>query len=172
MIGMPESLGPLVGEFLAVLDEQVRLLEAAVGHLAAFSDALAGRDDPALHRLVAEADAAQERFAAIEEKRRAVCGRLAAALLWRPDETTLARLAGVLPPVERQAVEERRRRIRSLAQEVRRRHLRTAALLVECARLNRALLLGLFPALETVRTYGAAGLSPWRPGAGLLDTRS
>jgi DNA repair exonuclease SbcCD ATPase subunit len=167
------ALRPLVTDYLATLDDEVRLQEVALGQLSAINEAVASRDEAALQRLMAEADAAQAQFVAAEERRRAARDRLAGALGWRAEEATLSRLARALPGADGLILVERRRRIEAMAREVRRRHLQTAALLAECARINRALLMGLLPELgDAVRTYGTGGMDPWRPGAGLVDARS
>jgi hypothetical protein len=59
-----------------------------------------------------------------------------------------------------------------MIEEVRRNHLKAVAFLGECARLNRALLAGLFPDAGVAPTYGASGRSPACSGGGLLDARS
>jgi hypothetical protein len=162
----------LVGEYLAVLDEETRLQEAAVGHLKSLSAAVASRDEQTLESLLKEADAAHERLAQLEMRRRATADRLAAALRCRNENLTLKRLVRELPASEGQAVERRRRRLQTLVGEIRRQYLRTAAMLGECARLNRALLTGLFADVGSTATYGASGKSPAWPGGGLLDVRS
>jgi hypothetical protein len=163
----------LVGEYLAVLDEETHLQEAAVGHLKRMSAAMASRDEQALEGLFKEADEAHEQLAQAEVRRRATADRLAAALRCRGEGLTLKRLARELPAPEGQAVEGCRRRLQALAEETRRQHLRTVAMLGESARLNRALLTGLFADAGGTATYGASGKrSPRRPADHLLNARS
>ncbi|MBM4017739.1 MAG: flagellar protein FlgN [Planctomycetes bacterium] len=163
---------PLLREFLAILDEEIGLQEAALRHLAALADAVAARQDGAVERLLAEADASHQRWTALGENRRAVRRRLAEALLCAPDEVTLSRLAGALPAPYGRAVADRRLRISAAAEQVRRQHLRTAVLVIEGARLSRSLLAGLAPGAAPPGTYGAAGRRPWAPPGGLVDMRS
>jgi hypothetical protein len=163
----------LVGEYLAVLDEETHLQEAAVGHLKGMSDAVVSRNEQAMERLFKQADEVHDQFAQLETRRRTTGDHLAMALHCRREDLTLRRLARDLPKPEGQAVEGRRRRLRTLVGETRRQYLKTAALLGECARLNRALLAGLFPDAGNTPTYGASGRrSPRRPADYLLDARS
>jgi len=181
MIATPADVRPMVHEFLSVLDEQAGLQESAIARLAAISDAVAARDEEAVRRLAEETDAIAERFASAERACSHVRGRLAEALGLEAAELTVTRLAREWPGPEAQALADCCARLRALALEVRRCHIRTASLVVECARINRALLASLFPDLESARTYGAVvqpggsrrgGMDPWRPGGGLVDTRS
>ncbi|MCX5682512.1 MAG: flagellar export chaperone FlgN [Planctomycetota bacterium] len=163
----------LVGEYLAVLDEQARLQEAAVGRLKGMSAAMTSRDERALEILFKEADEAHDRLAQLDDRRRATGHRLAAALHCGSEDLTLKRLARELPAPEGRSVEACRRRLRTLVDDIRRQHLRTVAMLGECARLNRTLLAGLFTDAENTALYGAHGQrSPRRPADGLLDARS
>lgn len=164
---------PLVHDFLAVLDEQIVLEEATVNHLKGLSEAILSRDDNGVQRLMDDAADTQERFSAVEARRRAAGRNLAQALHWTSEDTTLTRLVAEMPESElRQAVDERRRRLMGLVDEVRRQHLRTATILIESARINRAFLEALFPQTEGVKTYGSGGTSANHPGAGLVDARS
>jgi hypothetical protein len=166
------ELKTLVGEYLAALEEQTQLQATAVGHLKGLSAAMASRNPQAMECLLKEADEAQQRLAQLEARRRTAGDRLAAVLRCRQEELTLKRLARDLPGPEGRAVEGCRRRLRSMIEEVRRNHLKAVAFLGECARLNRALLAGLFPDAGVAPTYGASGRSPACSGGGLLDARS
>jgi len=161
-----------VSEFLGTLDACVRLQETALGRLQGLSDAVMARDEDAVRRTLDEAEAASERFAAIEQARELAKGRLAAAVECRPEEVTLSRLLRRVSAAEAEAIEGRRRRIAALVGDIRRQHRRTAAALSECAHLNHAFLTGLFPDMESVKTYSHRGGSSRGTGAGLLDARS
>jgi hypothetical protein len=163
----------LVGEYLAVLEEETHLQEAAVGHLKGMSAAMTSRDERAMEILFKEAEEAHDHLAQLEDQRRATGNRLAAALHCRQEDLTLKRLALELPAPEGRAVETCRRRLQTLVGEIRRQHLRTVAMLGECARLNRTLLTGLFTDAGNTATYGACGKrSPRRPANYLLNARS
>lgn len=161
-----------VSEFLGALDEAIRLQEAALGRLRGLPDAVMARDEDAVRRILAEADAASEQFAALAQAREVAKGRLAAAVACPPEEVTLSWLLGRVPAAEAEAIEARRRRIAALVGDIRRQHRRTAAFLGECAHLNHAFLTGLFPDMESVKTYGHRGRRGDRAGTGLLDARS
>lgn len=161
-----------VSEFLETLDACVRLQETALGRLQGLSDAVMAGDEDVVRRTLDEAEAASEQFAALVQARELAKGRLAAAVECRPEEITLSRLLGRVPPAEAEAIEARRRRMAALVGDIRRQHRRTAAFLGECAHLNHAFLTGLFPDMESVKTYGHRGGSARRAGAGLLDARS
>jgi len=166
-----ERIQPLLADLLDVLDEQIVLEEQAVGHLRGMYEALLARDDAAMARLMDEALATHERFASAETRRVALGSELADALSWDRRDATLLRIATETPGPQGEALRRRHVRIQALVGEVRRQHLRTASLLVECARLNRAVLGGLLPQADRLETYGTGG-QVRRPGRGLLDTRS
>jgi hypothetical protein len=75
-----------VGEFLGTLDEAIRLQEAALGCLRGLSDAVMTRDEDAVRRILAEAGAASEQFAALAQAREVAKVRLAAAVGCPPEE--------------------------------------------------------------------------------------
>jgi len=165
----PQSL---VRDLLTVLDDEIRLEEAAVGHLQGLAGAILSRDEREAERLMDEAAETQSEFEQVEEERQSLCEGLATALCRPRAEITLSGLVRDMPAPEAEAIHARRCRLQRLAGEVRRAHLRTAALLWQCAHLNRALLLGLFPQTESARTYEPGGTAPRRPDSGLVDARS
>jgi hypothetical protein len=162
----------LVKDLLVVLDEEIRLEEAAVGHLRGLAGAVLARDEGRAERLMAEAGDTQAGFEEVESRRHALCEGLASALGRPRAEVTLRRLVREMPAPEAEAIDARRRQLERLAGEVRRQYLRTAALVWHSVHLNRALLLGLFPQMESARTYESGGTAQPQPGGGLVDARS
>jgi hypothetical protein len=172
MTATAAEIHTLVGEFLAVLDEAIRLQETAVDRLKGLCDAVTARNEAALRQIIDDAGMTSAKFAAVEHARQALSARLAAAVGCGLEEVTLSRLVRRVSAEDAQAIEERRRRITALGGDIRRQHRRTAAFVGECAHVNRAFLLGLFPEMESVKTYGHRGGHSRGVGAGLLDARS
>jgi hypothetical protein len=166
------ALAGLSHDLLAVLDEVILLEEAAAVHLAGLSAAVIGGNRSLIEDLADQAMETHAQFEAVEVRRRAACGALAAAVGCPASAASLRRLARELPGEDGRALDDRRRRIEMLVRKVRCQHLRTAVLLQECARVNHALLVQLFPQMQTTTVYGAAGLAGKRPGGSLVDARS
>jgi hypothetical protein len=89
---------------------------------------------------------------------------------WGVSQTRLSRLIGLVDPPRGAALEQRRRPIGLLAEQVRRQHMETTFFLCECARINEMLLRALRPATAPVVTYGATASSyRWQGHGGLFS---
>jgi flagellar biosynthesis/type III secretory pathway chaperone len=172
MISTTPATRALVAELTAALDEEIALLDLRRRQLSAMAGAILDRDDEAMGDLLEEMESTQELQARTDDRLRRLRRPMADALACKASEAKLPVLIDRLPAGEQGALETRRRRIVELAEAVRREHVRTTVLLAECVRINRALLEGLFPQSESVRTYGAGGPLCWRSETGLVDTES
>jgi hypothetical protein len=172
MTATAAELHECLSVFVGTIDEAIRLQEAAVGRMKDMAEAVKARDEGALCRILDEAGVTAGQSASAAKARVAATVRLAEAVGCPPGEITLTRLARRVPAEEGAALESRRRRLVALRGDLVRQHRYTAAFLGECARLNRALLLGLLPDTESVKTYGPPGGRHRGPRTGLLDARS
>jgi hypothetical protein len=127
------------------------------------------RDDDRMEPLLAEMDGAQREQEAADGRLQAVRSDLARAAGRGAEGLRLREAAQWLPAGSREAVEDRRRRLAALAEELRRRHLTTAVALSECVRVNRLLLQAFLPAGQELTTYSQEGPARWRGGAGIVD---
>jgi flagellar biosynthesis/type III secretory pathway chaperone len=162
----------LVAEMVALLDEEIHLMEQRLAQMDATRQAIVRRDDNALDRLLLEAETIQNTQTATDLKLRAVRQTLAEAFGCRMGEMKLSWLLERLSDEQRPQIEYRRQQIVLLAEQLRQRHLETALLLSECARINRLVLESLFPEADNVQTYGTQGQTSWQMEAGLVDTES
>ena len=167
-ISLP-SLRAHLGELLAALDEEIRLLDLRRSQLEALSVAIVARDDARMEALLQQTQATAQMQADVDERLERTRRALAVGLGCPPDEMKLQRLTEMLHGRERAELESRRRRIVELAQRLRQQHLQTSVLLSECARINRLLLEALFPQSKGVDTYSNGGQERWWPETGVVN---
>ena len=162
---------PLIDAWMAILDEEIASLERGLEHLKSVVAAVTKRDSRAMERLIDEMARPDSRQGAAERRREALRDALASALGWTPQEMTLTRLAGALPPLDRRAVLARRDRIVEVAAALRREQTLATMVLKEYSRLNRAILQAVLPGHGRATTYDTAGRAPRRTDRGLFDAR-
>jgi len=166
------AVEPKVEQLLAVLDEDVRHLEATLSELDTLRRLLIKRDDAALDRLLGEIRGRTEAYAANEQRRQVLRSELALALGCTKGRFTLSRLQDMLPDPQRAAVEARQKRLKSLVAELRREHTLTVALVSDSARFNRALMKALFGSSGRADvTYDTNGVSRGPASATLMSLR-
>jgi len=166
---IPAPAESLARELTPLLDEQIALLTLRASQLDAMAKLLVDRNDTAMERLLEQMTQSQAMQA--DTDRRLAHAREAAAEALGYDVRTVR-----LSVLERhvgvglaEALAFRREQLADLAEQVRRKHMRTALLLVECARINRMLLEGLFGRSGSCRTYDPTGTAAWDTDAGLVD---
>ncbi len=164
------STESLIDELLAVLDEEIELLELKRSQLADLSEALVTADDEIVEELLEQIEQTEQTQTAVDMRLKVVREALAGAFGYEDiKELRLSVLAVELPEAQASAVDDRRRRMAEQVGKLRRQHLQTAMLLVECSRVNRMMMECISPSGETVATYDATGTNLWRSGAGLVD---
>jgi predicted nucleic acid-binding Zn-ribbon protein len=164
------STESLIDELLAVLDEEIELLEQKQSQLADLSDALVAVDDVATEALLKQIEQTERTQTMVDLKLQDVRKTLAGVLGY--DDARALRLSVLvtkLPDAQASAVDDRRGRLAQQVGKLRRQHLQTAMLLIECSKVNRMMMECLLPAGEAVTTYDATGTNLWRNGAGLVD---
>ncbi len=164
------STESLIDELVAILDEEIDLLEQKRSQLADLSEALVSADDEATETLLKQIEQTEYTQTRVDIRLRDV--RKALAGVFGYDDARALRLSVLvseLPDTQASAVDDRRGRLARQVGKLRRQHLQTAMLLVECSKVNRMMMECLLPAGETVTTYDAAGTNLWRNGAGLVD---
>lgn len=163
------NAGALIDEMLPVLDEQIALLGQRRSQLEALAGAILDRDDGRMERLLEEIEQTMQVRHRADAKLRAVRNALADVFACRPEEMKLTMLIDALQGGPKQALEDRRRQIVALTDQLRQQHLQTCLFLLESSRINRMLLESLFPDSEPVVTYHTDGREHWRPDTGLVD---
>jgi flagellar biosynthesis/type III secretory pathway chaperone len=161
----------LLKELLAVLDEEIALLNKKTGELESLSGAIVERDNDRFGPLLEQMEQTHQGQAATDVKLDALRNTLAEKIGCEPSEMKLSRLIDLLDEQDRLTVDYRRQQIILLTEQLRKQHAATMILLAESARINRMLLENLFPQSQPVKTYSAAGADSWRPATGLLDTK-
>ncbi len=169
MISATPSGKALMTELLAILDEEIGLLNKKRTELENLAEAIVERNDTRMEQLLVEMEQTHQAQEATDIKLDALRNALAAKLDCPPAELKLSRLIEQLDGDDRLTVDYRRQQIILLAEQLRRRHMETAMLLMEAGRINHMLLETLFPQTSPVTTYSPDGPSSWRPDAGLLD---
>lgn len=163
------GIEPVVEELLAVLDEEMDLLDLKRSQLAQLSEALLRSDNQAVEDLLVRIEQAQKVQVTLDLRLKGLRETFAAALGCSERELNLSRLVAELPQEQAAAVTGRRRQVARKVEQFRRQHMQTTILLAECSRITGMLLDSLLPAGEAVVTYGAGGADHWRAGGGLLD---
>ncbi len=159
---------PQVANLLAVLEEQIELLEDRLQHLDSLTAAMVKVDNEQMEQLLARMDqftqAQQDCHGRLTEARHEAAGVLGLA-----SSARLSQMVSVLSGREQVALEAARRRLGELMSQLKRRHMETSLLLVECMRVNRMLLDQLLPRTQGVTMYGSQGHRHWRNHSGLVD---
>lgn len=159
----------VVEELLAVLDDEMELLELKRSQLAELSEALLHSDNGAVEALLEQIEQAQKVQVPLDLRLKTLRETFAGALGCSSRELRLSRLIAELPQEQATAVTRRKRQVAHKVDQFRRQHLQTTMQLAECSRITGMLLDSLLPAGEVVVTYSAGGADHWRAGAGLLD---
>ena len=166
----PPETQSLVDELIAVLDEQISMLELRQSQLETLTDAIAERCEEALGRLLNEIEQTQRYQETADVKLRAIRRTLGEFYHCDAEKIKLSILAQHMDQSDRLAVEYRRQQIILLIGTLRGKHAQAVAQLVESARVNNMMLESLFPSNETVTTYDAFGAESWKSGAALVDS--
>ena len=138
------SIENKIDELLAVLDTDIRHIQQSLSYLNELRSSVIKRDDVALGKLLKLIRSRSDDYRSHESKRESVRKELAGALGCGFEQVTLSRLEAGLPEEKRGQVTRKKAELTSLIQELKKEHLSTALLLSECARINRALLKGIF----------------------------
>jgi hypothetical protein len=159
-----------VTALLAVLDDDIGHVQTVLRRLDQLRSLLIKRDDAGLEQLLTGLASEAEIHAVNEQKRQDLRRELADELQCSLEHVTLSRLLSLVPDMQRRAVSERRKTLRSLVNKLRREHALTTMLLADCARFNQSLLRVFFgqSGRGAVR-YGANGAAVRPPGASLMS---
>lgn len=165
----PVPIEALARELTGLLDEQIALLTLRASQLDALATLLVERNDRAMERLLEQMTQSQALQADTDRRLADARAALAAALDCDVRAVRLSALESRVGEGLAEALGFRRKQLAGLADQVRHKHLRTALLLVECARINRMLIEGLFGRTGACRTYDPSGAAAWDTDAGLVD---
>jgi hypothetical protein len=168
MMPAGKDIDSLLVELRSTLDEEIALLTHRAEQLEVLSQAVAERDDEVMDGLLREMERTIGVQTRADLKLNNLRNSIAAELGWPPQEMKLARLIPMLSDPMRLELDYRRRQIVTLSDRVRQRHMQASIMVMECSRINRALLDTLFPR-QSVQTYDAGGRQEWTNGAGLVD---
>ena len=160
----------LTAELIAVLDEEIHLLDVRRRQLEHLSESLVNRDEIRLKELLDGIELIVHNQASADMKLKAVRNALAGAVGLDQETATLTTIMEYMTPLQKSDVDYRRQQIMLLAEALRNQHLATAMLLRECTRINRMIMDSLFPRAESVTTYDTNGSTGWSNGDNLMDT--
>jgi len=162
-------MNPDMSRVVAVLDDDLAVIERKTRQLRRLADALAANDLDALSRVAEDLRITQADVARCNEERSRLRASLAGALGTSPQNVNLSLLCRHADETGRLALDGQRHRIAVAADELARSRLTASTLLLERARLNRAFLAALFPNDDAAPTYSPAGRSPSRVAPRLVD---
>lgn len=164
------SIEAAVDALLAVLDEDIRHVEASLLQLDALRSSLVKRDDAALEQLLKDLQSQAKTRTANEQRRQFLREELAASLGYDVKDLTLSKLQAELGDFQAEAVSNRQERLKSLVMDLKREHRLTAMLISDCSRFNRSLMRILFGSKAAgSTTYGASGKAKNQNSVGLMN---
>ena len=167
---MLRTLEVKVDALLAILDDDIRHVEATISHLDRLRALLIKREDRALEQLLGELPEHEQAQARTEQRRQALRRELADELGYGAQRLTLSALQRALSGPRRAAVADRQTQLKSRLGQLKREYTLTHALVAECARFNRSLMRVFFGAdADRKATYGATGVVQHQTGAGLVS---
>jgi len=166
-----DEAGKLVDELLAVLDEDVRLLEKTLIPLDELRGFVIKRDESSLRTLLEKIETERNAYGANEQKRRQIRQELARLLGCPAEAMNLSKLERDAPAEKQTAVSERKTKLKGLTEKLRTEHFSTVMLLSECARLNRLLLRSVFGFSGRGVIYGADGNTKWNADRSIVSAK-
>lgn len=165
-----DSIEAVVDTLLAVLDEDIRHVEASLSQLDQLRSLLIKRDDKALEQLLKELQAQAQTRVAGDQRRQRLRHELAVALGYDAKDLTLSALQAELTGPIVEALAERQKRLKALVMDLKREHRLTAMLVSDCSRFNRSLMRVFFGSDATgSTTYSASGRAKNRSNVGLMN---
>ena len=129
-----------IDRLLNILDREQERLQESLRHLDRLRECVIRRDDNGLAGLMEKLQNRSKDYALLESQRNELRKSLADDIGMSTEQTTLSRLAGLLPPELSEAVSEKRDRLRTLTEQLRAEHISTMMLLNDCAKMNSQLL--------------------------------
>jgi uncharacterized coiled-coil protein SlyX len=140
-----------VDELLVVLDKDIQHIQDSLSRLNELRSLVIRRDDAGLGKLLESIQSESDDYKIHELKRQSIRKELAIAFGCNLEQMTLSRLEAILAEEKKVQVAKRKKKLRSLTEELKKEHLSTALLLSECARFNSLLLKSIFG-------FGKAGM--------------
>jgi hypothetical protein len=153
-LGLEEKVEAL----LAVLNDDMGHLQAALQQLDRLRSLLIKRDDTGLEKLLTDLASEAETHSANERERQDLRQQIADQLHCDSKKVTLTFLAQSIPSPQQDNVIECQRKLKSLIGQLKHEYLSTNLLIADCARFNRALIqVFLGQSGRANVCYGAAG---------------
>lgn len=145
-------------QLLTVLDKDIENIHENVSRLNELRSLVIKRDDVLLTKLLGRIQADTERYRQNETHRQILRKELADALNCSIEQITLSRFEAELSGEKKAMLSHRKMLLRNLTGQLKKEHAGTAMLLSDCARLNSALLKGIFEVVQSgMVTYGPGG---------------
>ena len=168
-----EKLNTLADELVDVLDEEMLRIELTLERLDEMRTAIIKRDDDSLGELLGIIQNEQHDNLSLDNKRRAVCVRMAHLTGVEVEQANISGMCGFLADDRRAALTEKQSQITKMAGKLKIEHTATTMLLRDCVQLNRAMLRGLFGTQSETATYNASGNSSTQAqNRGLVSMRA
>jgi flagellar biosynthesis/type III secretory pathway chaperone len=133
-----------INELMDCLDKDCQHIQETLTQLNKLRELIIKRDDAALGKMLETVQAKSQDYRKNESNRQSIRAELANALGYPIEQLTLSTLEKSLHETTGIKITERKKRLKSLIEELRKEHLSTALLLSECARFNNLLLKKIF----------------------------
>jgi len=145
-------------QLLVVLDKDIENIHENVSRLNELRSLVIKRDDVSLTKLLGRIQTDTHKYKQNETRRQMLRKELADSLNCGIEQVTLTRFEAGLSGEKKAQLSHRKTMLRNLTSQLKKEHASTAMLLSDCARLNSALLKGIFDVIQpgTV-TYGPGG---------------
>ena len=159
-----------IDELLAILEEDSRHLEESLRRLDELRGLVVKRDEAGLGGLLDSIGKRSFDYSEIDSRRASVRARLAAALGWAVEQTTLSRLETAASQTRRAEIAGKRAALKLLTEKLKTEYVSTTMLLADCARFNSMLLSSVlrFGGAETI-TYNSSGSARRQGHTGLVN---
>ena len=153
------DIGDRIDELLVVLDRDIQHIEDSLSRLDELRSLVIKRDEAGLGDLLRRIRCQIDSYAENECKRQSIRKDLARVLDGNIQEVTLSKLETILPAERGVQVADRKAKLTALIGKLKKEHLSTSMLLLECARINSALVRAIFDFGKTGRVvYGSNGV--------------
>ena len=159
-----------INELLCCLDKDCQYIEEMFSQLNELRKLIIKRDDAALGKMLETVKTKSLDYSKNESNRQSIRAELANAFSCPVEQLTLSILEKSLPETTGIKIVERKRRLKSLIDDLRKEHLSTALLLNECSRFNNLLLNSIFNKGKTnVVSYDSKGATKRQSDAAFVN---
>ena len=166
------KLNNIIDELLEVLADEVIHIKLILRRLNELRAGVVRRDEETLKGLFGEIEEDSANYAVVEAKRESLRQQLADSIGCDMSQMTLTKLCESIEDRDRrEAMRDKQSELKILIVDLRREHKQTQMLLIECSRLNKMLLRGIFGNGKETVTYNSNGNKQWELEKGAINLK-